>query len=413
MTAAQFSDWWRRSSIGALAVVLFAGALTAQEPRPLEQRSWMASRVTTRMAPSPLALSGDVTGCTLVRCNQTASMFATARVPFGAELTTGFRMRDLGSAQLGGRSALGSIYLGYDAGSFRIWSGVTTGRSRPDEGITPDPAPGIESGFSTSWRRVGVAVSTAGGWLRTSAVANHVIHATPIIRQIDDSLGVRADTIYPPTTGDSTGTSGNRWSSTEARITWREERWWITARAGRLASTRQAAAFWAGVQAGTQLSRDVSLLLGVGKSSRALTDLGERRATPHVSLGFGFNTKLLDHREKETHRDSSEAGSAASRPFVISDLGDGRYRLGFSTRRLGDSARRLGGSEVIELACDCDGWKPRAMMLLGDLWVVELRASSGLHHVSIRVDGGTWIAPPGLAPIDDDFAGQAGLLVVP
>ena len=416
MTGAQIRDWWQRWSIATLAVTLFAGSITAQEPRPLELRSWMASRLTSPIAPPPLslALSGDVTGCTLVRCNQTASMFATARVPFGAELTTGLRMRDLGSAQLGSRSALGSVYLGYDARAFRIWSGVTTGRSRPDEAITPDPAPGIESGFSTNWRRVGVAVSAARGWLRYPTVANHMVRATPIIRQVDDSLGTHVDTIYPPTTGDSTGTSGNRWSSTEARVTWREERWWITARAGRLASTRQSAAFWAGAQAGAQLSRDVSLLLGVGKSSRALTDLGERRATTHLSLGFGFNTRLLEHREKETRHDSSEVAGAVSRPFMISDLGDGRYRLAFSTRRLGDSAtRRLDDDRVVEIACDCDGWKPRLMTRVGDVWVVEVQAKPGLHHVSVRVDGGNWIAPPGLAPIDDDFAGQAGLLVVP
>jgi hypothetical protein len=249
-------------------------------------------------------------------------------------------------------------------------------------------------------------------------MGNHVIRATPIIRQIDDSLGIRADTIYPPATGDSTGTSANRWSSTEARITWREDRWWVTARAGRLASTRQSTAFWAGVQAGTQLSRDVSLLVGVGKSSRALTDLGERRATPHFSLGFGFNTGLLGHRE--ARRDSSETNAAASRPFEISDLGDGVYRVGFSDGRLGDSAtRRLGGTGekgragVVEIACDCEGWKPGVMTRVGDLWIAELHATPGVHRVSLRVDGGKWIAPPGLAPIDDDFAGQAGLLVVP
>jgi hypothetical protein len=53
------------------------------------------------------------------------------------------------------------------------------------------------------------------------------------------------------------------------------------------------------------------------------------------------------------------------------------------------------------------------MTRVDNLWTVDMRARPGVHHVSIRVDGGGWIAPPGLAPIDDDFAGQAGLLVVP
>ena len=400
MTAEQFS-WSPGSSIATLAATLFAGALAAQEPRPLELRSWTASELASRIATHSLALSGDVTGCTLVRCSQTASMFVSTRSPFGLELTTGLRLRDLGAAQLGGRSALGSVYLGYDAGRFRVWSGATTGHSRPSEVVTPDPAPGIESGFSTSWRRVGVAVSAAGGWLPRSTTGNRFAHASPVTREVHDSLGTHVDTVYVPG-GDSTGISSNRWSSTEARVTWREEKWWITARAGRLASTRQAAAFWVGMQAGAQLSRDVSLLLGVGKSSRALTDLGEQRATPHVSLGFGFNTGILDH--KEPRRDSSEAGGVASRPFAITDLGDGRYRV---TMRIPTNGRS------VEMACDCGGWKPVSMTRMGDAWVAQLSAKPGVHHVSIRVDGGGWIAPPALAPIDDDFAGQAGLLIVP
>ena len=53
------------------------------------------------------------------------------------------------------------------------------------------------------------------------------------------------------------------------------------------------------------------------------------------------------------------------------------------------------------------------MTRVGDMLFVEVQATPGVHHVSVRVDGGKWIAPPGLAAIDDDFAGQAGLLVVP
>jgi hypothetical protein len=53
------------------------------------------------------------------------------------------------------------------------------------------------------------------------------------------------------------------------------------------------------------------------------------------------------------------------------------------------------------------------MTRAGEVWLVDVHARPGVHHVSIRVNGGGWIAPPGLAPVDDDFAGQAGLLVVP
>jgi hypothetical protein len=30
----------------------------------------------------------------------------------------------------------------------------------------------------------------------------------------------------------------------------------------------------------------------------------------------------------------------------------------------------------------------------------------------VRVDGGSWVAPPGLTTMSDDFAGEVGLLVI-
>jgi len=395
MTAARFTGWSRRSIIAVTAATLLPITLAAQEPRPLELRSWAPSRVTT----APFALSGDLTSCTLVRCNQTASFFARTLLPFDIGVTTGVRLNDLGTMRLGGRSALGSLYLDYDVGPLRMWSGVTAGNNRRDEATTPDPAPGIESGLSLRWRRVNVAVSGAGGRTLTPMAGNRIVRAQPVIRTFQDSLGRSySDTTYPPT-GDSTGTSSGRWSSTEARITWQQERWWITARAGRLTSTRQSAALWAGVQAGRELSRGVSLLLGAGTGSPATTSLGERNASPHFSLGFGFNTALL------SNRGNIGAPEVASRPFAISHLGNGRYRVALRLER--------GGVHSVDIACDCDGWKPQPMTRVDNLWTVDMRARPGVHHVSIRVDGGGWIAPPGLAPIDDDFAGQAGLLVVP
>jgi hypothetical protein len=33
--------------------------------------------------------------------------------------------------------------------------------------------------------------------------------------------------------------------------------------------------------------------------------------------------------------------------------------------------------------------------------------------VAVRVNGGAWRAPRGLAVVDDDFGGKAGLIVIP
>src|SRR4029079_13687990 len=170
-------DWWRRSVV-VRAVVALATApsnrLAAQEPRPLELRSWLAQRLAT----SPLSLSGGLTSCTLVRCNQTASFFASTPVPFDVGLTAGLRMRDLGAARLGGQSALGSLYLDRRLGPMGVWSGMKRRHVAFHAAGPRDPGPGVESGLSLRWRRVGVALSIAGGWLRAQGIGNQIVHAT-------------------------------------------------------------------------------------------------------------------------------------------------------------------------------------------------------------------------------------------
>jgi hypothetical protein len=32
--------------------------------------------------------------------------------------------------------------------------------------------------------------------------------------------------------------------------------------------------------------------------------------------------------------------------------------------------------------------------------------------LNVRVDGGSWIVPPGLTTMSDDFAGEVGVLVI-
>ena len=36
----------------------------------------------------------------------------------------------------------------------------------------------------------------------------------------------------------------------------------------------------------------------------------------------------------------------------------------------------------------------------------------GLHHISVRVDGGAWGAPPGLLTARDGFGGEVGVLMI-
>jgi hypothetical protein len=40
------------------------------------------------------------------------------------------------------------------------------------------------------------------------------------------------------------------------------------------------------------------------------------------------------------------------------------------------------------------------------------RARAGTYRLNVRVDGGEWVAPPGLLDVEDEFGGRVGLLVL-
>lgn len=74
---------------------------------------------------------------------------------------------------------------------------------------------------------------------------------------------------------------------------------------------------------------------------------------------------------------------------------------------------RAPASATVELATSHGDWKPIPMTREDGVFVARVTLPSGTHRVAIRVNGGAWTAPPGLARVADDFGGTAGILVVP
>jgi hypothetical protein len=71
-------------------------------------------------------------------------------------------------------------------------------------------------------------------------------------------------------------------------------------------------------------------------------------------------------------------------------------------------------AERVEIAADFTRWAPLSLEPLpGGWWQLHTRTGSGMHRVSVRVDGGRWNAPPGLPPLGDEFGATAGILLVP
>lgn len=74
---------------------------------------------------------------------------------------------------------------------------------------------------------------------------------------------------------------------------------------------------------------------------------------------------------------------------------------------------RVPGAGQVEIMADFTDWTPVALARgAGDVWTLNVFVAPGVHRLNIRVDGGPWIAPPGLTRVQDEFGGEVGLLIV-
>ena len=68
---------------------------------------------------------------------------------------------------------------------------------------------------------------------------------------------------------------------------------------------------------------------------------------------------------------------------------------------------RAEGARKVEVRGDFTDWEPVLVTAAGIL------LTPGPHLLEIRVDGGPWVVPAGATTVQDEFGGEAGLIVVP
>jgi hypothetical protein len=74
---------------------------------------------------------------------------------------------------------------------------------------------------------------------------------------------------------------------------------------------------------------------------------------------------------------------------------------------------RIGSVESVEVMGDFNEWVPTPMIRRGrDQWELLVPMASGVHQINLRIDGGKWIAPPGMQKMKDDFNGEVGIVVI-
>jgi hypothetical protein len=74
---------------------------------------------------------------------------------------------------------------------------------------------------------------------------------------------------------------------------------------------------------------------------------------------------------------------------------------------------RIGGVETVEIMGDFSDWTPLPLIRRGrDQWELLVPMAAGVHQINMRIDGGIWIAPPGIPTMKDGFNGEVGVLVI-
>jgi hypothetical protein len=73
----------------------------------------------------------------------------------------------------------------------------------------------------------------------------------------------------------------------------------------------------------------------------------------------------------------------------------------------------VSGVETVDVMGDFSDWSPLVVSRRGrDLWELSIPLSAGMHQINVRVDGGKWMAPPGMPTMRDSFGGEVGLIGV-
>jgi hypothetical protein len=375
-----------------LAVWLLVSAL------PLPARSQQTAPLSVLQAspdstpPARIRSLGDVSTCHAWTCDQALSL-ALEVAPVGS-----WR---LGAEITGGRSVLPDregrvsdrrVDLVYGPARRSVWVGY--GQSTEEAAGSSTRLPRFEYGASARWRSLSVDATIGSG--AAPALAGLGSRIETNVRTTVDSLtgAIRTDTVRRTLT-DSTTPGKTPWRTTALRLAWTTDRWSIGAVIGRLVSG-QRRPVWGSLDGSRALGRRFTVLAKAGTVVGPLMSVGGApRFT--VSAGLFAHTSWLSTAPAER---ATKHGTAA---FDVSGLGGERYRLTI----------RVPGATHVEVASDVTAWQPVAMRRLrDDLWVVDLSLATGVHQLSVRADGGRWAAPPGLAPVDDDFGGSSGAFVV-
>ena len=204
-----------------------------------------------------------------------------------------------------------------------------------------------------------------------------------------------------PSDGSTECRRQSRFSDVEGSVNWAYGWFEVTAQAGyRFGESYDVtpdSRRWAAGSAVVWLTNRLAAVLGGGRvpanPSRGLP------ARNYMNLGMMLSYASIPRKSVPV-----APRAAALRAFEVRPLATGTQKI----------TVRVGGVETVEVMGDFSDWTPLLLMRSGrDLWDITLPVTAGVHEINVRIDGGPWLAPPGLPTRKDSFNGEVGLLVVP
>jgi hypothetical protein len=141
---------------------------------------------------------------------------------------------------------------------------------------------------------------------------------------------------------------------------------------------------------------------------------GGRYVTLALRIGSRPTREPSSVSAAATHAGESSLGKAATgAPGAASRAGVLNFTLGTDAAGSRTFRVRAPRAQRVEVAGDFSGWLPVPLARNTDgWWTVPARLAPGTQQITVRIDGGAWLVPPGLQALADEFGGVVGLLTV-
>ena len=179
----------------------------------------------------------------------------------------------------------------------------------------------------------------------------------------------------------------------------------LTASAGaRAGDPTGGARRWGDVSATMWLTRRLAVVLGHGAYPIDLAQLAPGGRYSAISMRIATRPPALrDALARSVRYPTPSVVRPVVATFDVKRNRDGTVRIRV----------RAPGAGRVELVGDFTDWDPLVLeRTIGDTWQITLPLASGTHRLNIRVDGGEWGVPPGVATAPDEFGGVVGLLLI-